>query len=405
MTYDVIVIGAGPGGAATGILLAEAGVRVLILDRARFPRPKICGEYLSPEGARVLDRLGALKAVDAAGAVPIRGMTVVAPDGTRLDGTYPTAGRWRGYRDHGLAIPRLVLDAILTDRLRATAADFREQYRVTDLRIERGSVVGVEAFDAGGQRHEFRAPLVVGADGRNSVVARRLGLVSRHRLRRFALLAYVTRTEETMDRGEIFVDPPDYAILNPLAPGRGNLSLVVPLRHAAAYRGRLETFFEARLKQLPHLAPRLATLRRQSPVLALGPLAYRVRRPRAGGVMLVGDAAGFYDPFTGEGMYAALRGAELAAEAAIAALRNGDVSARALGVYGRAQRREFRGKAWVTRALQVVIGRRWLANSVAGYFARRPEHLALMMGIIGDFVPPRALLARFAGAGIRADRP
>jgi menaquinone-9 beta-reductase len=403
MTYDAIVVGAGPGGAATGILLAEAGVRVLVLDRARFPRPKICGEYLSPEGARVLDRLGALKAVDAAGAVPLRGMTIVAPDGTRLDGTYPTAGQWRGYRDYGLAIPRLVLDGVLTDRLRTTAANFREQYRVTDLKIERGSVVGVEALDAAGQRREFRGPVVVGADGRNSVVARRLGLVSRHRLRRLALLAYVTGLEETADRGEIFVDPPDYAILNPLAPGRGNLSLVVPLRHAAPYRGRLETFFEARLKQLPHLAPRLATLRRESPVLALGPLAYRVRRPRVGGAMLVGDAAGFYDPFTGEGMYTALRGAELAAETVLGALRSSDVSARALRAYDRARRHEFGGKAWVNRALQLVIGRRWLANRVARYFARRPDLLALMMGVVGDFVPPRALLASLVGGGARPD--
>jgi menaquinone-9 beta-reductase len=401
MTYDAIVVGAGPGGAATGILLAEAGIRVLALDRARFPRPKICGEYLSPEGARILDRLGALKAVDAAGAVPLRGMTIVAPDGTRLTGAYPSIGPWRGYRDYGLAIPRLVLDRVLADRLRATTADFREQYRVTDLLIERGSVVGVEALDAAGQRYGFRAPLVVGADGRNSVVARRLGLVSRHRLRRFALMSYVTGLEDTADHGEIFVDPPDYAILNPLASGRGNLSLVVPLRHVTPYRGRLETFFEARLKQLPHLAPRLAGLRRQSPVLALGPLAYRVGRPRVGGVMLVGDAAGFYDPFTGEGMYAALRSAELAAESAIDARRSGDVSARALGAYDRARRREFRDKAWVTRALQLVIGRRWLANLVARYFARRPEQLALMMGVIGDFVPPRALLGSLAGPGIR----
>jgi menaquinone-9 beta-reductase len=402
--YDAIVVGAGPGGAATGILLAEAGVRLLVLDRARFPRPKICGEYLSPESARVLDRLGALKAVDAARAVPLRGMTIVAPNGTRLDGRYPTAGRWRGYRDHGLAIPRLVLDRILTDRLRATAADFREHCRVTDLMLERGSVTGVEALDAAGRRHVFRAPLVVGADGRNSVVARRLGLVSSHRLRRMALLTYVTGVEDTMDRGEIFVDPPDYAILNPLALGRGNLSLVVPLGHAASYRGRLETFFEARLKQLPHLAPRLAELRRESPVLALGPLAYRVGRPRVGGVMLVGDAAGFYDPFTGEGVYTALRSAELAAQTAIGALRNGDVSAPALAVYDRARRREFRDKAWVTRALQLAIGRRWLANPVARYFARRSDLLALMMGVIGDFVPPRALLARLVG-GVRPDSP
>jgi menaquinone-9 beta-reductase len=90
---DVVIVGAGPAGAAAAILLAERGAGVILLDRAEFPRPKICGEYLSPEAARVLDRLGVLKDVDAAGAQPLAGMRIVAPDGTALTGRYPTEGR------------------------------------------------------------------------------------------------------------------------------------------------------------------------------------------------------------------------------------------------------------------------------------------------------------------------
>jgi flavin-dependent dehydrogenase len=110
-------------------------------------------------------------------------------------------------------------------------------------------------------------------------------------------------------------------------------------------------------------------------------------------VLLVGDAAGFYDPFTGEGIYAALRSAELAAEVTHGALARGDCSARALAPYWRARREAFRDKERVTRLLQVVIGRRWLANVVAHGLARRPGLLSLLMGVIGDFAPPRALLA------------
>ena len=107
----------------------------------------MCGEYLSPETARILDRLGVLHAVDGAGAVPLWGMTITGPDGSRIVGTYPTSGRWRGYRDHALAIPRATFDGILTDRLRAARAEFRERCRVTDLIMDGDRVTGVEALD------------------------------------------------------------------------------------------------------------------------------------------------------------------------------------------------------------------------------------------------------------------
>ena len=389
---DVVVVGAGPAGSAAAILLAERGWSVTLLDKAAFPRPKICGEYLSPEAARVMDRLGVLKPVDAAGAQPLSGMRIIAPDGTVLDGTYPTSGPWRGYRDHALAIRREVFDRILLERARALPVDVRERHRVTGLLVEGGLVRGVKAESADGAPVELRSRLVVGADGRASVVAHALGLVRPHRLQRLALIRHVSGIEGLGDRGEIYVDPPDYSILNPVAPGIVNLSLVVPLAHAKPFSSRLETFMEARLRQLRHVPARLAGMKAEGPVMAMGPLAYRVGEPRVGGVLLAGDAAGFYDPFTGEGLYTALRSAELLAEVAHPALSTGDVSAGALAPYARAKRAAFADKARVTQALQFIIARRRLANRAARFLQRRPALLSTLMGVIGDFVPPRALL-------------
>src|SRR5262249_2399749 len=132
---DAIVVGAGPAGAATALLLAEQGLRVIVLDRARFPRPKICGEDLSPGAAPVLDRLGVLKVVDAS-AMPLRGMRITAPDGTVLTGSYRAIEGWQPYRGHALAIPRLTFDAILVDRLRTSSVDLRENLRVDDVVME-----------------------------------------------------------------------------------------------------------------------------------------------------------------------------------------------------------------------------------------------------------------------------
>ena len=132
---------------------------------------------------------------------------------------------------------------------------------------------------------------------------------------------------------------------------------------------------------------------RVAPVVAMGTLAYRVSAPTHGGVLLVGDASGFYDPLTGEGVFSALRGAELAAETAGRALSRGDVSASGLAEYRDARRAAFGDKQRFTRALQFVIGRRRLSNAVAHALARRPELLDLTLGVVGDFVPPRALLS------------
>jgi flavin-dependent dehydrogenase len=111
-------------------------------------------------------------------------------------------------------------------------------------------------------------------------------------------------------------------------------------------------------------------------------------------VLLVGDSAGFYDPFTGEGIFTALRSAELAAEVALPAIRAGDCSTRALAAYTERRRALFDDKERVMRALQLVVRHRPIANRVGRLFARRPELLDLVMGVVGDFVPPRALLRR-----------
>src|SRR5262249_39020732 len=160
---------------------------------------------------------------------PLGGMRITAPDGTVLEARYRAIDGRQPYRDHAMGLSRSLLDSILVDRLRALPVDLREGVRVTGVVVEGAQVTGVETLAGEGRRETIRAPLVIGADGRASVVAHRLGCRHPHRLRRIALVTYVSGLADCHDVGEIFVDPPDYAILNPLASDRINMSLVVPL--------------------------------------------------------------------------------------------------------------------------------------------------------------------------------
>ena len=398
MQVDAVVVGAGPAGAATAILLAEQGLSVTLLDRARFPRDKICGEYLSPGGRRILDRLGVLTRVEARGARALRGMRILGPDGTLVVGDYPADGLWRGHRPHALAVRRRALDLALVERAREAGISVREGTRVVDLVRDGRRVAGVvaEPTEPGareGGAELLPARLVVAADGRASVVVQRLGLRRAHRwLHRLALVADVEGAGGDPERGEIVLSPPAYSILNPVAAGVGNLSLVIPLEEARRHKADLAGYFDRVTRGLPGFRDRLRDARRLGPVRALGPLAYRVAPPREDGVLLVGDAAGFLDPFTGEGIYAALRSAEIAAEVGGRAVKAGDVSAAALGPVHARRVAEFAAKTRLTLILQRVIAHRALSVAAARLLARRPAHLARLMGVLGDFVPPRALL-------------
>lgn len=395
LRWDAVVVGGGPAGSATALQLARGGARVLLLDRARFPRDKPCSEYLSPAATPLLSQLDAalIPAIERAAPGRLYGMRVVAPDGSDVVGRFAARHAYPAPAAFGYALPRTVLDTLLLNAAARAGVQVEEGCPVEELLYDQGAVAGVVTA-----RGAIRSRVTVGADGLRSLVARRLGLRHAGPPRRLAFTAHYRGVADVMDRGEMHIGRPGYVGLGPVGDGVTTVALVLPLAAARERAAALRDGLTPELQRFPGLRGRFDGARLVRAVLATGPFAQWSRHAVApgGGALLVGDAADFFDPFTGQGITSALRGAELAATTlltALAAVPRGPLPETVLAPYVAARRRAFAGKWILERLIGIGVGWPWLAQYVVRRLARVPELADLLVGATGNFVPARAVLA------------
>jgi flavin-dependent dehydrogenase len=374
---DVLVVGAGPAGAVAATVLARAGVRVRIVDRATFPRDKLCGDTINPGTLALLRRLRMAPMLEDAG-LPVEGMRVTAGNGVTVTGRYPDGAQ-------GCAILRRDFDWLVLQDALAAGADFDPGTHVRTATIDSTVVTGVSAVGRGGFPKTIPARVTIAADGRRSTLAFGLGLSHHPRSpRRWAIGGYFERaaTPDAGTIGEMHIRARRYIGVAPVPGGLTNVCLV---KSFGAPDPRLRdpaALLRGELGGDPILADRFANAHLVGRPAVLGPLAVDVEPSDRDGLLLAGDAAGFIDPMTGDGLRFAVRGGELAALAALDALQHGWTGVRRRLMLAR--RAEFAAKWRFNAALRALVASPAAVSAAAAGVRLAPAMLRRAVQYAGD---------------------
>ena len=375
---DVAVVGADPAGAVAALVLARAGASVQLVDRAAFPRSKLCGDTLNSGAVKALNRLGLASRARKHGR-RIDGMILTGLYGITVTGRYSQSGSGA----EAWAISRRHLDEALVAAAVDAGVQFDQRVSVRGPLLEEGThgprVGGVLVRGRSGRSLRIPASVTIGADGRRSVVATSLGLVrSAPAPRRWVVGGYFENAGSGSQFGEMHVRRNHYIGVAPVPGGLVNVCVVSNRRVLFAQPTAL---LIRMIAGEPFLRERFSGARLVGPVVSLGPMGVDATSAGAPGLLLAGDAAGFIDPITGDGVRFALRGGELAGQAALEMLATGRIDGHRRLARRRAS--EFGGKFRFNRAVRTLVG----------------SPLGVAAGSLGAAVLPAALQRLITYAG------
>lgn len=360
--FDVIVVGGGPSGSVASLFLSRAGYQVLLLDKAHFPRGKVCGDACSAKGLKIIKELGLLEELKKVPHVNVNHLLLGAPNGKSI--TMPYAAK-EGFECAGFVISRKESDNVLFQAAKKEVTAI-EGFEVNSLIFENESVVGITGKTEKGEKKEFRSKIVIGADGATSVVAKLLGssqLDPKHRCG--AIRGYFEGVTGLNDTIELyFLDGvfPGYFWIFPEANGIANVGLGVISSKIVKYHLSLNQLMEKAM-QTPGIKERFTNAKQVSKTEGwIIPVGSKRVKNYGNGWLLVGDAASLADPFSGEGICNALISGKIAADVISSALKANDFSENFLKEYERRIAEKMDHDFQTTYFLQRVSSYKFLLN-------------------------------------------
>ena len=396
---DVAIVGAGPAGAAAACHFARAGFRVALLDQRHFPRDKVCGDFVGPCALAELDWLG------VSSWPPIRDANRISRGALSLDGEkvaerpFP---KGKGLRDHGLCIPRVLLDDAIVQAAVASGSRLIEEARVTGYEID---PAGVTLFHQGsGGQSSLRTRLLIGADGSTSLISRIVrGAQPRRRDRSVAVRGYFEGVSGSSELAELYVSSsslPGYYWLFPTGTDSANVGVEMLLEAWPPTNQQLGRLLAQLIEADPAIRCRLAGAKLSGKVVGWPLATFNPRLPIiADRVALIGDAAGMINPLNGEGIQYALRSARWSLEALRGALSSNELSARGLRPYAARVQAELRFDMALSRLITEVLRYRvlnplWLATLevVARRAVVDSDYGDAAAGVFAGVAPARELL-------------
>lgn len=400
--YHTIVIGSRCAGASTALHLARRGRRVLVLDRSVFPSDILSGHTIQPAGMARLARWGLLDRIRATG-VPFASHIRFDVGDIVLEGSpVPADGI-----DSAVCIRRTVIDPILADAAVEAGAEVRLGHTVTELLRVRDRVIGVRGHDGNGKPFEAQAPVVVGADGPHSHVARAVGAPTYLRQPATTVTAYSYWSGLDLDGLELYPLPGRFFVTAPTNDGLTFVAQQIPVSEAGRYHRDVSGSFAENLAMVPHLRERVLAAERAERFRFARIEDSFFRQPYGPGWALVGDASYHKDPIIAQGMLDAFRDAELLGEA----IDTGLDGSMADALEGYKQARD-------TAALPMYELTCGLADldsppppevlELIGALQGQPAHIARFLGVIAgtvavsDFYGPDSLATVMADAAAAA---